>query len=191
MSEPVIETIDATRFGTLLPAAAHIYGAAMQRPPELVVQRREIMQAHLDRTGFAAVVACDPTAGNDGLVGFGYGYRGRSGEWWHDVVAKAVSRSSLGRAGCKQWLDDAFELAELHVLPDHQHHGTGRQILQQLLAAAGGNTVILSTHDKESPARALYRSFGFVDLLRDFVFPGSTEVYAVMGLDRRADRPAT
>jgi hypothetical protein len=42
----------------------------------------------------------------------------------------------------------------------------------------------LSTHDRDSPARALYRSFGFVDLLRDFTFPGSAEVYPILGLDR-------
>jgi len=43
---------------------------------------------------------------------------------------------------------------------------------------------VLSTHDRDSPARALYRSFGFTDLLRDFSFPGSAEVYAILGLER-------
>ena len=189
MTDAVVEVVDADRFGTLLPAAAHLYGAAMNRPPELVVQRREIMQSHLGRNGFVAVVALDESAGNDGLVGFGYGYLGRSGEWWHDVVAKALAESSLGRSGARRWLDGAFELAELHVLPDRQHVGIGRRVLEQLLAVSGGDTVILSTHDRESPARELYRSVGFIDLLREFVFPGSSEVYAVMGLDRRAGRP--
>jgi hypothetical protein len=41
--------------------------------------------------------------------------------------------------------------------------------------------VVLSTHDRESPARNLYRSVGFIDLLSGFVFPGSSEVYVVMG----------
>ena len=195
MTEPVVEVVDADRFGELLKAAAHVYGAAMQRPPELVVQRREIMHSHLGRAGFAAVIAVDESAGDPGtddggLVGFGYGYCGRSGEWWHDVVTKAMTRSPLGRTGSRQWLRDAFELAELHVLPDRQGHGTGRRLLDRLLATATGETVILSTHDRESPARNLYRSVGFVDLLRDFVFPGSAEVYAVMGLDRRA-QPAS
>jgi hypothetical protein len=54
-------------------------------------------------------------------------------------------------------------------------------VLETVLANARGTTVVLSTHDRESPARHLYRSVGFVDLLTRFVFPGSTEVYVVMG----------
>jgi ribosomal protein S18 acetylase RimI-like enzyme len=183
---PVVELADAEQFAPFVAAAAHVYGAAMGRPPELVVQRREIMQSHLHRTGFVAVLALEETSANDGLVGFGYGYRGRAGEWWHDVVAKA-----LGRKAAREWMAESFELAEQHVQPDRQHQGIGREVLTRLLEVASGATVILSTHDRESAARALYRSAGFVDLLRDFVFPGSTEVYAVMGLDRRATPPAT
>jgi ribosomal protein S18 acetylase RimI-like enzyme len=171
-----VDVVDAETFSELIGAAAHIYGAAMQRPPELVVQRREIMQSHLQRRGFVAVQAVD----DDGeLAGFCYGYRGRSGEWWHDVVAR-----SLGRSAARSWLADAFEVAELHVHPDAQGAGTGRRLLETLLGASVGHTVVLSTHDRESPARNLYRSLGFVDLLHGFVFPGSTEVYAVLGLRR-------
>lgn len=180
MSSPsdrrVVEVVDERAFAALVPSAAHVYGIAMNRSPELVVQRREIMQSHLHRRGFVAVVAYDD-AGE--LAAFGYGYCGRPGEWWHDVVAK-----SLGRTQSRRWLDDAFEVAELHVHPDHQGGGIGRTILETLLAHSAGRTVVLSTHDRESPARALYRSVGFVDLLTGFLFPGSSEVYAVMGLDR-------
>jgi ribosomal protein S18 acetylase RimI-like enzyme len=167
-----VTAVDAEGFRALVVTAAQIYGEAMARPPELVVQRREIMQSHVHRDGFAAVLA--RTGGEP--VGFGYGYRGRAGEWWHDIVAKA-----LGREASREWLVDAFELAELHLLPAHHGHGAGRAMLTALLAEAGGRTVVLSTHDKESPARLLYRSAGFVDLLTGFVFPGSAEVYAVMG----------
>jgi GNAT superfamily N-acetyltransferase len=81
-------------------------------------------------------------------------------------------------------MSEAFELAELHVRPDRQGNGLGRALLGDVVANATGRTVVLSTHDRESPARCLYTSFGFVDLLRGFVFPGSTEVYAIMGKDR-------
>ncbi len=179
--DPRVEVLDAERFAPLVPAAAHVYGAAMARPPELVVQRREIMQSHLHRRGFVAVVGIAPEAAPDHrLAGFGYGYRGRAGEWWHDTVAK-----TLGRDLTKQWLREAFEVAELHVHPDRQGAGLGRHILDRLLAAAAGPTVVLSTHDRESAARHLYRSVGFVELRGGFVFPGSTEVYTIMGLDRR------
>lgn len=170
-----VAVLDAEQFRALVPRAAEIYGAAMARPPELVVQRREIMRSHVLRQDFVAVCAFDdPAAGM--LVGFGYGYRGRAGEWWHDVVAHALSREARRR-----WLTDAFELAELHVEPAYQGRGIGRRILETLLAEVRVPTVVLSTHDRQSPARALYRSLGFTDLLTGFVFPGSNEVYAVMG----------
>lgn len=172
-----IRLIDADEFARLVGAAADVYGAAMQRPTDLVAQRRDIMAGHVDRRGFVAAAAFDGGT----LAGFGYGYHGRPGEWWHDVVA-----SALGRDAARRWLTDAFELAELHVHPDHQGAGVGRHLLDTVLGAADGRTVVLSTHDRETPARALYRSVGFVDLLREFRFPGSGEVYAVLGLQWRA-----
>jgi ribosomal protein S18 acetylase RimI-like enzyme len=177
----VVESVDSAAFADLVVTAAQIYGEAMQRPPELVVQRREIMLSHLHRRGFAAVVARV-----DGEpVGFAYGYRGRAGEWWHDIVARALASDiHVGRTAARAWLEDAFELAELHLLPAHHGQGTGRVMLDLLLAGITSETVVLSTHDRESPARALYRSCGFEDLLTGFVFPGSAEVYAVMGMRR-------
>ena len=175
-----VRRLDSEAFEPYVVTAAHIYGEAMRRPPELVVQRREIMQSHLHRRGFRAVGAL--TADGE-LVGFGYGYRGRAGEWWHDIVTKALSRE-LGRTAAKDWLDDAFELAELHLLPAHHGAGVGRSMLTMLLDGLATRTAVLSTHDKESPARSLYRSAGFEDLLTGFVFPGSAEVYAVMACRR-------
>jgi ribosomal protein S18 acetylase RimI-like enzyme len=172
-----IRLIEAEDFAALVGTAADVYGAAMQRTSDLVIQRRDIMAGHVDRPGFVAAAAHDGNV----LVGFGYGYHGRPGEWWHDVVAGA-----LGRDDARVWLSDTFELAELHVHPDHQGVGVGRQLLDAVLGAATERTVVLSTHDRETAARALYRSVGFVDLLRDFRFPGSSEVYAVLGLQCRA-----
>ena len=167
-----VATVDAQAFTDSLVVTAQIYGEAMQRPPELVVQRREIMGAHVHRSGFVAALATD----NDCVIGFAYGYHGRPGDWWHDVVARAV-----GRREAREWLSDSFELAELHVRPSHHGQGLGRRLLTSVLDLADGTTAVLSTHDRESPARQLYRSVGFVDLLTGFVFPGSTEVYVVMG----------
>jgi ribosomal protein S18 acetylase RimI-like enzyme len=168
-----VDILTANEFAPLVGIAAQIYGEAMVRPPELVVQRREIVQSHLSRKGLVAVVA---SSTDDQVVGFGYGYRGRQGEWWHDIVAEA-----LGRDASKQWLHGAFELAELHVRPNAQGQGVGRRILETVLAQVSESTVVLSTHDRESPARQLYRSLGFRDLLTGFVFPGSSEVYVIMG----------
>ena len=170
-----ITLADAQAFAVHLNRAADIYGQAMRRGPDIVAQRREIIAGHLDRDGFAAAIA---TNGAE-LIGFGYGYQGQTGDWWHDVVATAVGREEATR-----WLSDAFELAELHVEPVHQGMGVGRKLLDTLLGATTTRTVVLSTHDQESVARSLYRSTGFVDLLRNFRFPGSQEIYAVLGLHR-------
>ena len=164
---------DADTVADSIVVAAQIYGEAMHRPPELVVQRREIMSAHVHRAGFVGALATDDNACT---VGFCYGYHGQAGDWWHDVVARAI-----GRRDAADWLSDSFELAELHVHPSHHGRGLGRRLLGSVLELASGTTVVLSTHDRESPARKLYRSVGFVDLLTGFVFPGSTEVYVVMG----------
>lgn len=171
-----VRLIEPDEFGGLVAPAAAVYGAAMQRAADLVAQRRDIMAGHAERRGFVAAVASD----DDVLVGFCYGYRGRPGEWWHDVVAAA-----LGRQAVRTWMSDSFELAELHVDPAHQGGGLGRQLLDTVLGVAEGRTVLLSTHDQETAARSLYRSVGFVDLLRDFRFPGSSEAYAVLGLQLR------
>jgi ribosomal protein S18 acetylase RimI-like enzyme len=50
-----------------------------------------------------------------------------------------------------------------------------------LAADRAERTAVLSTRDAPTPARRLYRSLGFGDLLTDFVFPGGGPPYAVMG----------
>lgn len=173
--DETIRVLDSAEFAPYVIRAGDVYGAAMGRGPDLVAQRRNIITGHLDRDEFIAVTAMRANE----LTGFGYGYRGRPGDWWHDVVT-----SALNRPDAKRWMDDDFEVAELHVHPSRQSHGLGRLILQLLLDSSASRTVVLSTHDRDSPARGLYRSFGFVDLLRDFRFPGSSEVYAILGLER-------
>jgi ribosomal protein S18 acetylase RimI-like enzyme len=169
-----VSAVDASEFGRLASVAASIYGAAMDRSPEVVVQRRDIIEVHVGYRGFVASGAFD----DEQLIGFGYGYRGAAGQWWHDIVAAA-----LGRDGTKRWLRDSFELAELHLLPDYHGRGLGRTLLTDVLTRAGTAHAVLSTPDSETPARALYRSYGFVDLRTDFRFPGSSEAYALMGVD--------
>jgi ribosomal protein S18 acetylase RimI-like enzyme len=175
--------LDGMQMRALAGPAASVYGAAMRRPPEVVVQRREIIASHTTYRGFHATGAFDvpddvEDATNGELVGFGYGYLGAGGQWWHDTVAQA-----LGRDGTRRWLRNGFELAELHVLPEHQGKGLGRRLLSDVLSRVAVSRAVLSTPDTESPARLLYRSFGFQDLVCNFYFPGSPECYAIMGVD--------
>jgi ribosomal protein S18 acetylase RimI-like enzyme len=153
-----------------------VYGAAMGYSVELLQTRRGYVAGHTNRPDFQAVA----TLASDGaLLGFGYGYRGQPGQWWHDQV-----RTALRRDARRYWLADCFELVELHVRPDVQGHGIGARQLAELFADVRQQIAVLSTPEaNESTSRAwrLYRRFGFVDVLRHFHFPGDDRPFAVLG----------
>ena len=120
-----------------------------------------------------------PAAGAP-ILAFAYGFTGAGGQWWHDVVTTALTAAS-GAATAASWMTSSLEIAEVHVRPEHQHQGTGRRLMHALAADRPERTAVLSTQDSNTPARALYRSLGFTDLLRGFRFPGGGPPYAVMG----------
>jgi ribosomal protein S18 acetylase RimI-like enzyme len=153
-----------------------VYGEAMGYSVQLLQTRRGYVAGHTRREDFQAVATLD----TDGaLLGFGYGYRGTAGQWWHDQV-----RNALRRDHRKYWLADCFELVELHVRPHAQGRGIGARQLRDLLDNAPHRTALLSTPEAdETTSRAwrLYRSFGFLDVLRHFNFPGDDRPFAVLG----------
>ncbi|HXT87631.1 MAG TPA: GNAT family N-acetyltransferase [Trebonia sp.] len=167
-------------------ALVAVYAAAMNPPDRTLSGREAIMDRHAASPGFAGL-----TALVDGRVaGFTYGFHGENGQWWHDMVAAALAtRSGVGasavgfdntEAPCV-WLEDSFEIAELHVLPSWQGQGIGRSLLLSLAADRPERTAVLSTADAPTKARRLYRGVGFTDLLTDFKFSGGEPPYAVMG----------
>jgi len=120
----------------------------------------------------------EPSPGS--VIAFAYGFHGGGGQWWHDLVRSAlISRSGYDAA--IEWLEDSFEVAEVHVHPEHQRRGIGRRLLYGLTGNRAERTAVLSTMDTNSPARRLYRSLGFTDLLTDYRFSGAPVPYAVMG----------
>jgi GNAT superfamily N-acetyltransferase len=153
-----------------------VYGQAMGYPPDLLEARRGYIAGHVRRAGFRAVASVDVTGH---LLGFGYGYTSGAGQWWHDQV-----RAALRREARRIWLSDCFEVVELHVRPAAQGHGLGAAQLSGLLGMATGRTTLLSTpeaDEQRSRAWRLYRRFGFVDVLRDFIFPGDDRPFAILG----------
>ena len=68
-------------------------------------------------------------------------------------MARAVV-AAHGTAAAASWLDDSFEVAELHVAPDHQGHGVGAGLLLRLASGRPERTALLSTRDAEWPTRA-------------------------------------
>ncbi|HEY1487109.1 MAG TPA: GNAT family N-acetyltransferase [Micromonosporaceae bacterium] len=153
-----------------------VYGQAMNYGPAMLDSRRGYMATHVHRSGFRAVATTDETGQ---VYGFGYGYTSRDGQWWHDQV-----RAGMRRDQRRRWLTDCFEIVELHVRPAAQGHGIGAAQLTSLLRMSTARRVLLSTpeaDEEKSRAWRLYRRFGFVDLLRDFYFPGDERPFAILG----------
>jgi ribosomal protein S18 acetylase RimI-like enzyme len=178
--------LEPREFRGAIRALVAVYAAAMKPPDRTLSGREAIMDRHAASPGFRGL-----TALVDGrLAGFTYGFHGESGQWWHDMVAAALAtRSAAGGSAAeygdaqapREWLDDSFEIAELHVLPSWQGQGIGRSLLLSLASGRPERTAVLSTADAPTRARRLYRGLGFTDLLTDFRFSGSEPPYAVMG----------
>jgi len=176
-----VRELNPAEFTVRLDQLIAVYAAAMRPPAELLAGRRSIMERHAVNPGFRALAVTDD--GTGAMVGFGYGFHGVAGQWWHDTVSRALAARS-GDAAAAAWLDDSFEVAELHVAPAHQGHGVGAGVLLRLTAGRPERTALLSTRDADTPARRLYRGTGFTDLLTAFrFFPGGEPPYAVMGAE--------
>lgn len=161
------------QFAARVDDAMRIYVRAMKYQDHTGVQRGVSARKHVTLAGFACRAAL---LDDDTLVGFGYGYTTVPGQWWHDLVRKALNKQQV-----REWLTNAFELSELHLLPEFQGAGIGRVLLTQLAAALPHEAMLLSTPDAETRAFTLYRHLGFVDLRRHYLFPGDLRPFAVLG----------
>ncbi|MEU3021030.1 GNAT family N-acetyltransferase [Nocardiopsis sp. NPDC007018] len=157
-------------FTHAVPALLEIYEAAMRPPTEQLPGRAAVMVSHAGYPGFASVVAVE----GERPLGFAYAFHGREGQWWHDVVTQGLRDHGRSRHA-RRYLADPLEIAEVHVLPEAQNRGLGRSLLHALCAGRPEPTAVLSTRTGPSPARHLYRSCGFVEVLESFSFPGSPD----------------
>jgi GNAT superfamily N-acetyltransferase len=164
--------LDRAGFTARLGQLVAVYAAAMDPAPEELHGRQLIMYGHTSYPGFRALAAMD----GDEVAGFCYGFHGAPGQWWHDRVSAALGDR-------RDWLADALELAELHVRPQYQGRGIGSGLLRELTSDLSEQTVVLSTGDRESVARRIYRRAGFTDLLTGFRFDGLEPPYAIMGAE--------
>jgi len=177
------QTYTFTEFGPAAFTAALdrfivVYAAAMNPPARQLTGREAILERHATYPRFRALAA----VAGDEIAGFCYGFHGAPGQWWHDMVAAALTTLD-GSSGASMWLADSLEVAELHVLPSHQTRGIGRELLFRVAARRTERTAVLSTQDAESRARRLYRRSGFTDLLTGYRFSGGEPPYAVMGAE--------
>ncbi|MBQ0853062.1 GNAT family N-acetyltransferase [Streptomyces sp. NPDC057621] len=166
----VIGPLDlATRVDEALNVQAVAFGLGADE----IAVRRQIVLRHLTFPGARALGA---TTADGRLAGFVYGMPNDRAHWWSTVVEPYLR----GR-GHDGWLDDSFVITELHVHPDFQNRGVGRALITTITDSAVQPRSILSAIDKESPARGLYRSLGYEDLVVRVLFPSAPKPYVVMG----------
>jgi ribosomal protein S18 acetylase RimI-like enzyme len=172
-TDVLVQSWSGRQFAARVDEAMRIYVRAMRYADHTGAQRAVSARKHVSHEGFA----CRAALLDDGtLVGFGYGYTTKPGQWWHDLV-----RNALRAESAKEWLHDAFELSELHVLPEYQGIGIGRRLLLSLAGGITHSAMLLSTPDQDTRAFRLYRDTGFVDLARNYLFPGDARPFAVLG----------
>ncbi|MDX1663122.1 MAG: GNAT family N-acetyltransferase [Candidatus Promineifilaceae bacterium] len=176
-----IVALSPAETGAALDEIVHVYTAAFAPPPYSRGRRqasnfKRTLGRQFDRGGFKMIVAYHGS--HHKLVGFGYGYTCREGQWWHDQVAAAMPPARYQR-----WLEDAFEIAELAVLPAMQGRGIGGHLHDTLLAERPHRTAVLSTLQEETRGLHLYRSRGWRTLLENFSFSGVRKPYRIMGRD--------
>ena len=172
-----IHTLSPTEFLDHCPQLVDVYITAMDYHPKVRAVRNTAWRNAVMFPECRAVYALDGSR----IVGVAYGHLGRAQQWWHSQIRQAV-RNSDPRSVV---LNDYFEVAEVHVLPDYQGRGVGRALLTELLAGVDSPYAILSTPEvagENNRAFGLYRSFGFMDILRNFLFRGDERPFAVLYL---------
>ena len=171
-STVIIVDVPRSDLPARLADAMAIYVAAMGYSPSSGAQRGTHLLRHANFDSFR----CRAALGPDGrMLAFGYGYTSLPGQWWHDLVQRAIA----DRSG--QWLGSAFELSELHVAPAAQGAGLGERVLRSLAEGLPHRTMVLSTPEGENRAWRLYRRVGFEDLARNHLFPGDNRPFGVLG----------
>jgi ribosomal protein S18 acetylase RimI-like enzyme len=172
--------LSADELRTRLDEALGVYVSAMDYAPGTNEQRAPMWLSHMLRADWRCVAALDD---HDGLVGISYGYRGQTGQWWHEQVRRGLASqgSSTDSSAIRRWLADYYELTELHVLPGMQARGIGEGLLRRLLTGVDTAAVLLSTPEGPTHAWRLYRRLGFSDVLRHHRFVGDPRPFAVLG----------
>ncbi len=176
--------LPASQVVLLVDQLSAVYRAAFGGPPYYRKSREvdefaRALPLLAQRPDFRCAGALD--AGSGEITGFAYGYCSLPGQWWYDHVARA-----MGSEMAAEWLSDAFQVAEVAVMPEHQGRGTGGVLHDLLLAGVTQSRAVLSTLAVETVAHRLYRRRSWQVLLDRFLFPGVPRSYAIMGLNLRA-----
>jgi ribosomal protein S18 acetylase RimI-like enzyme len=117
----------------------------------------------------------------DELVGMLVGWPIANRDWWRERIRPALTVTEN-----VHWLDDAFELAELHVHPDLQGNGIGSALLDNAERMIDQQRIVLSTNAIDNwRAREFYRRRGFRTLTPPFRWLGLDLRIFVLGREIR------
>ncbi|MEP7216016.1 MAG: GNAT family N-acetyltransferase [Anaerolineaceae bacterium] len=172
-----LEVIPLPTSGPLFEGAIRVYADAFSEPPYSDPDRgneiRDRLRGeHSRRLGFRALAAA---GSGERVAGMIYGYRGLSGQWWHDTVARALPTNRA-----MDWLADSYELVELAVDPRFQRQGIATALIESLLDGRSERTCVLSTRT-DSEAHHLYSGLGF-EFIAEMKFTAKGAPFYVMGL---------
>ena len=143
-----------------------------EREDDVVIFYDRLLR-HSQYPGFRFLAAM--ATGGD-LLGLTDGYSSLPGQWWHEVVGREMSPELR-----REWLQGAFDFTELAVRPSARGRGIGGPLHDALLEGLPHPTACLSTHQSQTVALGLYRKRGWVELLRDYHFPGFAQPYLILG----------
>ncbi|GAB3298602.1 GNAT family N-acetyltransferase [Parasphingorhabdus pacifica] len=115
------------------------------------------------------------------LAGMLVGWPTASREWWPHRVGPALAATEN-----EHWLEDAFEVAELHVHPEAQACGVGTGLIDEAVRRIDNPRMVLSTNAIENRrAREFYRRRGFRTLTGPFQWLGLPLRILVLGRELR------
>jgi ribosomal protein S18 acetylase RimI-like enzyme len=127
---------------------------------------------HANYPGFHVVGALV----GDNVVGFAYGYTSTPGQYYHDLLRKALTNTNQ-----EWWLEDCYEIVELVVHPDYRRKKLGQGLVTKLLDDAQNRTALLTTQSNNISARKLYEKLNWETLEKNFRPGDVTEAYVIMG----------
>jgi ribosomal protein S18 acetylase RimI-like enzyme len=114
--------------------------------------RSDMFDRHVAREGYRLAVAVDGHT----VAGFSWGYVGEHGQYWTDLVCRALPGSVTD-----EWVGGHFEFVELAVSPTYRRRGLGRRLHDTLLTGIRRNCLLSTDDDPQDPAVQLYLSCGW------------------------------
>ncbi|MBM7587997.1 GNAT superfamily N-acetyltransferase [Bacillus pakistanensis] len=132
------------------------------------------LKRHSNYEGFRGFVAFNQ---EKEMIGYSYGYTSLEGQYYRDLLAKQLNPHEL-----EAWLENCFEVVELAVHPSIRRSGLGQLLVGKLLEGVEHKTAILTTQEKNIPARTLYQNLEWVVVKESFI-PSSVDAtpYVIMG----------